>query len=86
MTFNIVVTVTSIAGLLLGLGWMFAGTRLLKRWGMSVHDDGLLLGRRLGRFILVFLLSYSWGEQLHHQNFVLQHVRDCCLRCWLWLA
>jgi hypothetical protein len=30
MTSNILVTVTSIAGLLLSLGWMFAGAKLLK--------------------------------------------------------
>ena len=46
MSFNFVVTVTSIAGLILGGGWMFAGSRLFKRWGIDAHVDGLLIGRR----------------------------------------
>lgn len=37
---------------MLGLGWMFAGSRLLKRWGMAVHADGLLVGRRLATVYL----------------------------------
>jgi hypothetical protein len=52
MSFNFVVTVTSIAGLILGGGWMFAGSRLFKRWGIDAHVDGLLVGRRLGAVYL----------------------------------
>lgn len=48
MSFTLVATITSIAGILLGLGWLFAGTILLKRWGINAHQDGLLVGRRLG--------------------------------------
>jgi hypothetical protein len=52
MSFNFVVTVTSLAGLLLGIGWMFAGTKLFKRWGIDAHVDGVLVGRRLGAVYL----------------------------------
>ena len=52
MSFNFVVTVTSIAGLILGVGWMFAGSKLFQRWGIDAHVDGLLVGRRLGAVYL----------------------------------
>lgn len=48
MSFTLVATITSIAGILLGLGWLFAGKILLKRWDIDAHQDGLLVGRRLG--------------------------------------
>jgi hypothetical protein len=48
MSFNVVASVTSIAGLVLGLGWMFGGALLLRRWGIEPHADGVLAGRRLG--------------------------------------
>lgn len=52
MSFSFIATVTSIAGMILGIGWMFAGTMLFKRWGLDVHTDGLLVGRRLGAVYL----------------------------------
>ena len=52
MSFNFVLTVTSIAGLILGVGWMFAGSSLFQRWGINAHVDGLLVGRRLGAVYL----------------------------------
>lgn len=60
MTFTIAAVATSIAGLLLGLGWLFAGSFLLKRWGLDANPQGLLVGRRLGAVyvgiaILLFL-------------------------------
>lgn len=48
MSFAIVAVATSIAGLILGVGWLFAGNLLFKRWGVEAHTDGLLVGRRLG--------------------------------------
>jgi hypothetical protein len=43
---------------------------------MSAHDDGLLLGRRLGAVYLGISIILFMGEQLYHQNFVLRHVWD----------
>ena len=48
MSFQLVATATSIAAFLLGIGWMFAGRLLLRRWRMEPHDDGLVVGRRIG--------------------------------------
>jgi hypothetical protein len=48
MSFNIVAIATSIASLLLGIGWLFAGKLVLKRWRIESNDIGLLVGRRLG--------------------------------------
>ena len=48
MSYTIVAVATSIAALLLGLGWLFAGRLILKRWGLEANPLGLLVGRRLG--------------------------------------
>jgi hypothetical protein len=62
MSFNLLVTVTSIAGLILGVGWMFAGSQLFKRWGIDAHVDGLLVGRRLGAVYLGVSLLLFMGR------------------------
>ena len=48
ISFTIAAVAASIAGLLLGLGWLFAGGLVLKRWGLEENPLGLLVGRRLG--------------------------------------
>ncbi|MEM1191132.1 MAG: hypothetical protein AAGI72_21560 [Pseudomonadota bacterium] len=48
MSFQFVATATSISGFLLAGMWMLAGQKLLKSWGVVVHDDGLIVGRRMG--------------------------------------
>jgi hypothetical protein len=48
MSFTIVAVATAVAGLLLGLGWLFAGRVMLKRWDLDATPLGLLVGRRLG--------------------------------------
>ena len=48
MNFAITAVATSIAGVILGIGWLFAGSLLLKRWGLEANRLGLLVGRRLG--------------------------------------
>jgi len=48
MKFTTAAVATSIVALLLGLGWLFAGGLVLKRWGLVANPLGLLLGRRLG--------------------------------------
>lgn len=48
MSFNILAIVTSVVGLLLGLGWLFAGHLLLRRWRIEANPVALLVGRRIG--------------------------------------
>jgi hypothetical protein len=48
MSFTVAAVATSIAGLLLGLAWLFAGRLVLMRWGLQANAVGLLVGRRLG--------------------------------------
>lgn len=62
MSFNLVATLTAIAGLILGVGWMFAGTSLFRRWGMDSHTDGLLIGRRLAAVYLGVALILFLGR------------------------
>jgi hypothetical protein len=52
MSFTFVTTITSIALIMIGLGWLFAGKILFKRWSIDAHQDGLLVGRRLGAVYL----------------------------------
>jgi hypothetical protein len=52
MSFYIVAIATSVAGLLLGIGWLFAGKLVLQRWRIEPNDIGLLVGRRLGAVYL----------------------------------
>ena len=62
MGFNVVATATSLAGLVLGIGWTLGGARLLRRWGMEAHADGLLAGRRLGAAYLGIALMLFLGR------------------------
>ena len=48
MSFTVVAIISSIALTLIGLGWIFAGKLLFKRWSIDANQDGLLVGRRLG--------------------------------------
>ena len=48
MNFTATAVATSIAALILGLCWLFAGSLVLKRWGLEANALGLLVGRRLG--------------------------------------
>ena len=48
MSFQIAATATSIAGFILAGVWMLAGQKLLQNWGVVAHDDGLIVGRRMG--------------------------------------
>jgi hypothetical protein len=52
MSFYIVAIATSVASLLLGMGWLFAGKLVLKRWRIEPNDIALLVGRRLGAVYL----------------------------------
>lgn len=59
ITFSIAAVATAVASLILGLGWLFAGNLVLKRWGLEANTLGLLVGRRLGATYLgIALLLY----------------------------
>ncbi len=69
MSFTIAAVATSIAGLILGLGWLFAGTLLLKRWGLEANTSGLLVGRRLGAVYLGIGLMLFLGRSAPPSEF-----------------
>lgn len=48
MSYTVVAVSTSIASFVLGLGWLFAGGLVLKRWTIEANSTSLLVGRRLG--------------------------------------
>ncbi|TLU66289.1 hypothetical protein FE810_06200 [Thalassotalea litorea] len=48
MSFSFVVTVTAVAAFILGVGWLFFAPVLIRRWGMQVHSETVVVGRRLG--------------------------------------
>ena len=58
MSFAIVAIATSIASLILGVGWLFAGSLVLKRWGIEANALSLLVGRRIGAVYLGFSLMF----------------------------
>ena len=61
MTFHTLALVTCVAALLLGLGWLFAGKLMLRRWRIESSVGALLVGRRIGviylSVALLFLLT-----------------------------
>ncbi|HEX2541158.1 MAG TPA: hypothetical protein VHM00_08755 [Caldimonas sp.] len=63
MSFSVVAVATSIVAILLGLGWLFAGRLVLKRWGIEADSGGLLVGRRLGVTYLAFAIVLLLGSQ-----------------------
>ena len=69
MTFTIAAMATSIAGLILGVGWLFAGTLLLKRWGLEANTSGLLVGRRLGAVYLGIAVMLFLGRDAPPSEF-----------------
>jgi hypothetical protein len=50
MSFTIAAVATSIAGLLMGLGWRVAGGLVLKQWGIGANHLGLLASLGLVEF------------------------------------
>lgn len=68
MSFYTVAILTSIAGLGLGMGWVFAGKRLFSRWDIPSHPDGILVGRRLGAVYLSIALLLFLGREAPHSE------------------
>ena len=62
MSFTAVATATSIAGIVLGVGWLFFGTLVLRRWGVEPNANALLVGRRLGAVYLSIGLMLALGR------------------------
>jgi hypothetical protein len=62
MSFAVVAIATSAAGLLLGLGWLFAGQLMLRRWGITPTPQLLLVGRRLGAVYLSIAVMVFLGS------------------------
>ena len=65
MTFQIMAYVMTVAGLLLGLRFMFGGAGMLKEWGIESSAGALVLFRRLGvvylSLSLIFFLARNAG-------------------------
>ena len=62
MSFAVLALATSAAGLLLGLGWLFAGELMLRRWGITPTPQLLLVGRRLGAVYLSIAVMLFLGS------------------------
>jgi hypothetical protein len=63
MTFKRIAVATSIIALLLGVGYLVAGSLVVGRWQIQVTGEVLLLGRRMGALYLglsaMFFLARS---------------------------
>ncbi len=69
MSFHALAIVTCIAASLLGLGWLTAGTLMLKRWRIEPSVGALLIGRRIGAVylgvaLLCFLVRSTTSPEL----------------------
>ena len=62
MTFEILALITTGAGTLLGLGFMFAGRFMLKQWGIDATDASLVMSLRLGAVYLGIALLFFLGR------------------------
>jgi hypothetical protein len=62
MTFMIMAYVMTVAGCVLGLRFIFAGTSLLKEWGIQATDAPLVICRRLGAVYLGLAVTFFLGR------------------------
>lgn len=62
MTFEYMALVTTFAGVVLGLGFLFAGRFMLEQWGVAATDGSLLMGRRIGAVYLGLALVFYLGR------------------------
>lgn len=63
MNFETLANVTAVAAFLLAMGWLLAGSVMIKRWGREPSGIALVIGRRIGAvylgMALLFFLSRS---------------------------
>ncbi len=69
MNFHTLAIVTCMAAVLLGVGWLFAGKLMLKRWRIEPTVGALLVGRRIGAVylgvaLLCFLVRWTTSAEL----------------------
>jgi hypothetical protein len=62
MNFKIMAYVTTIAGGILGLRFIFAGASVLKQWGIEATDGPLVVCRRIGALYLGLALMFFLGR------------------------
>ena len=62
MTFKIMAYVTTIAGCILGLRFIFAGASVLEQWGIEATDGSLIVSRRIGALYLGLALMFFLGR------------------------
>jgi hypothetical protein len=62
MTFKIMALVTTFAGSILGLRFIFAAASLLKEWGIEATDGSLIVARRIGALYLGLALMSFLGR------------------------
>jgi hypothetical protein len=60
MRFETLSIVLAAAGLLLALGWQFAGALMLKRWRLEPNPVALLVGRRISVVYFSVALLFFW--------------------------
>ena len=62
MTFKIMAFVMTFAGCVLGLRFIFAGSSVLKEWGVEATDGPLVMCRRIGALYLGLALMFFLGR------------------------
>jgi len=62
MSFKIMAYVTTVAGFVLGLRFIFFGASVLKQWGMEATDVSLFMCRRYGALYLGLAVLFLLGR------------------------
>lgn len=62
MSFKIMAYVTTVAGLVLGLRFIFLGSSVLREWGIEATDGALVLCRRYGAVYLGLVVMFFLGR------------------------
>lgn len=62
MTFKVMALLTTIAGSILGLRFLFAGASVLKQWGLDVTAGAVVVSRRIGALYLGIALLFFLGR------------------------
>jgi hypothetical protein len=62
MSFKIMAYFTAVAGLVLGLRFIFLGSSVLREWGIEATDGALVLCRRYGAVYLGLVVMFFLGR------------------------